>query len=463
MLKQRIYALGILLLGILIGWNVYSSEMTGKKPFRLGLDLSGGSHLVYRADVSALQQGDVASSMDSLRDVIEDRINAFGVTEPNIITESQSIGVEGTEERLVVELPGVTDISEAIEIIGQTPLLVFKTEVSQVEKDAVQDKISELSQDENLTAEKVLELMKLQDGLYQDTDLTGRYLERAQLQFNQGGQATGGFQTKPIISISFNKEGADLFEKITKENVGKTLAIYLDGNLISAPVVNTAISGGQAVIEGNFSLEEAKEMVGRLNSGALPIPIELISTTTVGPILGHNAVEAGVQAAIIGFLLISITLILWYRLPGVLATIALAVYVAITLWIFKLIPVTLTSAGIAGFVISLGMAVDANILIFERMKEELAAGESLYEAMTIGFKRAWTSISDTNLLGIITAVFLFWFGTTLIKGFALTFGIGIIVSVFSAVTFSRFLLLSFIKKDKESKIMRFLFKSGFNK
>ncbi|MDD3694309.1 MAG: protein translocase subunit SecD [Candidatus Pacebacteria bacterium] len=463
MLKQRIYALGILLLGILIGWNVYSSEMTGKKPFRLGLDLSGGSHLVYRADVSALQQGDVASSMDSLRDVIEDRINAFGVTEPNIITESQSIGVEGTEERLVVELPGVTDISEAIEIIGQTPLLVFKTEVSQAEKDAVQDKISELSQDENLTAEKVLELMKLQDGLYQDTDLTGRYLERAQLQFNQGGQTTGGFQTKPIISISFNKEGADLFEKITKENVGKTLAIYLDGNLISAPVVNTAISGGQAVIEGNFSLDEAKEMVGRLNSGALPIPIELISTTTVGPILGHNAVEAGVQAAMIGFLLISITLILWYRLPGVLATIALAVYVAITLWIFKLIPVTLTSAGIAGFVISLGMAVDANILIFERMKEELAAGESLYEAMTIGFKRAWTSISDTNLLGIITAVFLFWFGTTLIKGFALTFGIGIIVSVFSAVTFSRFLLLSFIKKDKESKTMRFLFKSGFNK
>jgi protein-export membrane protein SecD len=262
--------------------------------------------------------------------------------------------------------------------------------------------------------------------------------------------------------LSFNKEGADLFEKITTENVDKTIAIYLDGILVSAPRVNQAISGGEAIIEGNFTIEKAKEMVGRLNSGALPIPIHLISTNTIGPTLGHNAVEAGVQAGIWGLIFVALILVLWYRLPGLIAVIALGIYTAIMLWLFKFIPVTLTSAGIAGFIISIGIAVDANILIFERMKEEIADGRSLYDAIDNGFKRAWASIRDANISSIISAIILFWFGTALIKGFALTFGLGILVSMFSAITVTRSIIMSFTDKEKKqpSKVMKFLFQTG---
>lgn len=472
MLKTRIIALLLIVCGVGLGIYVYQSEQTGSNPFRLGLDLSGGSYLVYKADVSEIDPGEVQGAMDSLRDIIEERINTFGVAEPNVQTESSNLGVESREERLIVELPGVTDLEEAIEIIGQTPLLEFKVEASAEERERILAEI-EVLQSEPVTVgedgvvdlgEKATELLALQDQLYVGTELTGKYLEKAQLQFSQAGiQNGGGFQSQPIIGLRFSKEGAELFETLTRENVGKTLAIYLDGQLISAPVVNTVIAGGDAVIEGNFTLEEAKEQVARLNSGALPIPIELISTNTIGPTLGQDAVDAGVSAGFIGLVLVSIMLILWYRIPGLIATVALALYTIIMLWIFKFIPVTLTSAGIVGFIISIGMAVDANILIFERMKEELASGESLYDAVQVGFKRAWASINDANILSFITAIFLFWFGTTLIKGFALTFGIGIIISVFSAVSFSRYFLLSFVDKKKESKIMRFLFSSGFNK
>lgn len=240
------------------------------------------------------------------------------------------------------------------------------------------------------------------------------------------------------------------------------VAIYLDGAPISTPVVREEIPNGQAVISGSFTPNEAKQLVGRLNSGALPVPISLVSKQTIGATLGENAVDAGVKAALIGFLLVALFLILWYRLPGLVAVISLCIFVAIILTLFKLIPVTLTAAGIAGFIISMGVAVDANVLIFERIKEELRSGRNINDAVSAGFSRAWFSIRDSNTSNIITAVILFWFGTSLIKGFALTLGMGVLVSMFSAITITKIFLgtLSFIK---EGKVSRFLFSSGLSK
>ncbi len=472
MWKMRITALIFIALGIFLGSYVIKTENNGTNPFKLGLDLSGGSYLVYKADVSDVSDGEVKSSMDSLRDVIERRINAFGIAEPNVQTETNSIAGE-SEERLVIELPGVTDLDKAVEMIGQTPFLEFKVERPVEERDAILEEQKKLkdalsqSNDGNDVGDLDIDVnLVKKDPYYISTELTGKYLEKSSLQFSQAGVKNGGsIQSKPIITLSFNKEGADLFEKITTDNVGKTLAIYLDGLVVSAPRVNTAISGGSAIIEGDFTIDEAKEIVGRLNSGALPIPIKLISTNTIGPTLGHNAVNAGVKAGIIGLILVALILILWYRLPGLIAVVALGVYTSLMLWLFKFIPVTLTSAGIAGFIISIGIAVDANILIFERMKEEIADGRTIYTAIDNGFKRAWASIRDANISSIISAIILFWFGTALIKGFALTFGLGIIMSMFTAVTVTRSILLSFSKKEskKNSKIIRFLYKSGLTK
>ncbi len=470
MWKMRIIALVFIALGIFLGFYVVRTEQNGKNSFKLGLDLSGGSYLVYKADVSSIPDSEVKSSMDALRDVIERRINAFGIAEPNVQTETNSIAGE-SEERLVIELPGVTDLDKAVEMIGKTPFLEFKTERPAKERDAILAEIDKLkanlSSEKGKTTNKDIDVSLVQkDPYYVSTKLTGKYLEKASLQFSQAGvKKGGGLQSKPIIALSFNKEGADLFEKITTDNVGKILAIYLDGLPVSTPRVNTAISGGQAIIEGDFSIEEAKDIVGRLNSGALPIPIELISTNTIGPTLGHNAVDAGVRAGIIGLILVALILILWYRLPGLIAVVALGIYTSLMLWLFKFIPITLTSAGIAGFIISIGIAVDANILIFERMKEEIAEGRTIYTAIDNGFKRAWASIRDANISSIISAIILFWFGTALIKGFALTFGLGIIVSMFTAVTVTRSILLSFSKKEgkNNSKLIKFLYKSGLTK
>lgn len=470
MWKTRLIAVCILALGIFLGGYVYTTEKKVTNPFTLGLDLSGGSYLVYQADISAVDETEVSNSMNALRDVIERRINAFGIAEPNVQTETHTLGVEGTQERLVIELPGVTDLDEAVAMIGQTPLLEFKVEADEEVQDRIDAEMQalvDIPADED-TSEVNIDLeqfLALEDQRYVTTELTGKYLEKAQLQFSQAGVHAGGtLQSEPIIALNFNKEGAEIFERITSENIGKTIAIYLDGMIVSAPVVNVAISGGSAIIQGSFDLEEAKTTVGRLNSGALPIPIELISTSTIGPTLGQNAVSAGLSAGIIGIILVSLVLILWYRLPGLIAVVALGVYTAVMLWIFKFIPVTLTSAGIAGFIISIGIAVDANILIFERMKEELGKGSSLYNAVTDGFTRAWASIRDANVSSIISAIVLFAFGTALIKGFALTFGLGILISMLTAVTFTRLMLLSLVSPEKEmGRIMSFLYRNGISK
>ncbi len=453
MWKRRILALIILLLGFGVACFVYKSEykinknfghassFLQKHQFRLGLDLSGGTHLVYKADVSKVPAGQISDSMAALRDVIERRVNLFGVSEPVVQVEEGGI-VSNGEEKLLVDLPGVTDVEKATSMIGQTPLLEFK-----IEAPAGTPKEVKVGPDGKVNLDV--------NSNFVSTDLTGRYLKKAVLEFDQNTR-------EPKVSLQFDDTGTALFAKITKENVGKMVAIYLDGAPISTPVVREEIPNGEAVISGSFTPTEAKQLVGRLNSGALPVPISLLSKQTIGGSLGTNAVHSGVKASIIGFLVIALFLILWYRLPGLIAVISLCIYISIILALFKLLPVTLTAAGIAGFIISLGLAVDANVLIFERVKEELRKGRTISDAVSAGFSRAWFSIRDSNTSSIITAIILFWFGTSLIKGFALTLGMGVLVSMLSAITITK-IFLSAVDFIGESKVARFLFSSGITR
>jgi len=400
------------------------------KPFRLGLDLQGGTHLVYSADVSQVSGGQVNEAMQGVRDVIERRVNAFGVSEPVV-----QVDQVGDNYRLVVELAGVKDINSAIQMIGETPSLDFRMENPQTTQNAAVDQGTGQ--------------VTLQDPFGPPTELTGKYLKNAQLGFDPN---TG----KPEIDLQFDEKGAQLFEQITKESVGKRLAIYLDGIPISAPTVDEAISGGKARISGSFTIDEAKTLVRRLNAGALPVPITLVNQQTVGASLGVTSLQQSLFAGIIGLLAVALFMMFWYRLPGFLAVAALLIYTLVVLAIFKLIPVTLTLAGIAGFILSVGMAVDANILIFERMKEELRAGKSLTGAVEEGFQRAWPSIRDSNVSSLITCLILFWLGTSIIKGFALTLALGIIISMFSAITVTR----TFLRLTSGTKMekWRFLWK-----
>jgi preprotein translocase subunit SecD len=440
MLKTRIIAVFLLIIAVGIGYFTYT-----KGNFKLGLDLNGGTHLVYKADVSKISSDKVSVSMEALRDVIEKRVNIFGVGEPIVQVENGGIlGSGEAQQKLIVELPGVTDIDQAVKMIGQTPVLEFRT--------ANSAELSSLNTSDLSEEEKSLAFMKL----FKSTDITGRLLERAVLEFN-------GTTGEPSVLLSFNAEGRALFAKVTKENVGNIVGIFLDGRAISLPTVREEIKDGKASISGAFSLEEAKLLVRNLNYGALPVPISLISTQTVGASLGQSALNGGIRAGALALIIIGIFLIVWYRLPGFIAVVSLGVYTVIMLALFKLIPVTLTAAGIAGFILSIGMAVDANILIFERMKEELKRGKSVNDAMHEGFSRAWNSIRDSNTSSIITGLILFYFGSTsVIKGFALVFLIGVIVSMFSAITASRIFLYAVAPK-KTNKFSTFLISNGFTK
>jgi protein-export membrane protein SecD len=433
------FAILLMLVAVAVGFFVYSTE-TAISPyaFKLGLDLKGGTHLLYEADTSSVATGDVAASMNALRDVIERRINIFGVSEPVVQVSSGSVFGANTP-RLIVELPGVTDISKAVDAIGKTPLLDFRLVAPGI------------TDEKDITGKKF-------DETFIATGLTGQYLERARLEFDQNSGAAE-------VSLSFNKDGSDLFEKITKNNVGRILAIFLDGDIKSMPVIREAITGGKAIISGGFVGQEgrveARQLVQNLNLGALPLPIKLISTESIGATLGEQAVSSGIRAGLWSFAIIALFLILWYRLPGLVASLSLLVYVALNLAIFKLIPVTLTAAGIAAFILSIGMAVDANILIFERLREELARGRSLNDAITEGFARAWLSIRDSNLSSIITAVILYSLASTsLVKGFALVFAVGVLVSMFTAITVSRNLLRA-VEFETVGRASKFFFGSGF--
>ncbi len=374
-------------------------------PWRLGLDLIGGSHLVYKIDLSQVKETDKDSVVSGIRDVIEKRVNLFGVSEPQIYTAKT-----GSDAQLVVELAGIKNISDAINQIGETPLLDFR----------------EVEQNGSSTT-------------FTPTNLTGRYVSGAQLTFDQ---TTGASQ----VAISFNNEGAKIFEEMTGRNVGKPIAIFLDNNLIEAPTVQQKISGGHAVITGKFSITEATQLVQRFNAGALPAPITLINQQTISPTLGADSLRKVIIAGAVGTILVMIFMLMYYDMMGLFASFALLIYIALTLGLFKLIPLfTMSLAGLAGFVLTIGMAVDANVLIFERIKEELKRGLTKAAAVEEGFRRAWPSIRDSNISTIITAIILYLFTSSFVKGFALTLLIGVLVSLFSAITTTRLFLRIFLK------------------
>ncbi len=449
----RIAALLFLLLGIVVGtfdapaYFIRGLKKAGlpsgsvetvlkKFPYRLGLDIQGGTHMVYRADMKNITAGEESVAMDSVRDVIERRVNLYGVQEPLVQVEKS-----GNERRLVVELAGIRDINEAIRLIGETPFLEFREARPKEERDAI------------LAAQKEKKRLD-EDPYYIPTGLGGRHVKKASVEFTRTT-----FQ--PTVSLELTDEGTKIFADLTKRLVGKPLAIYLDGVPISAPTVQEEITGGKAQISGNFTPEVAKLLAGRLNAGALPVPIELISRQSIGASLGQKSLALSLKAGLLGFLAVALFMLLWYRVPGILAIFALLFYAAIVLVIFKLIPVTLTIAGIAGFILSIGMAVDANILIFERMKEELRAGKMFEDAVREGFGRAWTSIRDSNVSSLITSGILYWLGTSVVQGFALTLGLGILISMFTAITVTRTLLFAVMTKKTAS--YKSLFLSGFAK
>jgi len=616
-------------------------------PFHLGLDLLGGTHLVYRADVSEISDKDKSLSVEGVRDVIERRVNVFGVSEPIVQTAKA-----GNEYRIVVELAGVKDVNEAIKMIGETPLLEFKEENKEVKEltleqekemnefnttaenksQEVMRKIkagedffalaseyseadSELGWISNQSAyadiyekasklepgdisagffedEDGLNLIKVTDkraakesgeigldkkevkashilicysgadycesGLskeeakkkieaiksqatpatfgelaaeystepgasdsmgdlgwftremmvdefsntvfnqevgtisdvvetqfgfhiiykqdektiyeykvsrifidtkkktditgpedpWKNTELTGKFLQRSSVQFDPNDGS-------PQVLLQFDSEGKDLFADITRRNVGKPVAIFLDGYPISIPTVNEAITSGDAVISGKFNIKEAKLLAQRLNAGALPVPIELINQQTVGATLGKTSMEKSLQAGIIGVILVAFFMIIFYRWPGVLAVISLIIYGLIVLAIFKLWPVTLTLAGLAGFILSIGMAVDANVLIFARLKEELRSGKTISVAINEAFRRAWPSIRDGNISTLLTCFVLIQFTTSIVKGFAITLALGVLVSMFSAIVITKYLMKITMKEGIENK--RWLF------
>jgi len=525
--KVWLTVLGIFVLTILAGLisipqgpDIQLGSYYKEIKVHLGLDLQGGTSLLYQADVSNIAEADRADALEGVRDVIERRVNSFGVSEPIIQTNKT-----GADWRVIVELPGVTDVNQAIEMIGETPLLEFKSEkapekftdeeLAQIVEynfgvkaqaqdvlsqaltnpDAFADLAKEYSADtlsgevggnigefskgelvpefeeavfsgeigqiypelvetdfgyhliridsrddekETASASHILFQTKstAADSLipeYEATDLSGKQLERAGVIFDPNSGL-------PQVSLKFDSEGKDLFSELTTNNIGKTIAIYLDNSAISIPRVSSAITDGEAVITGDFTVDEVKDLARRLNAGALPVPINLISQQNIGPSLGQSALERSLFAGLIGLLLVAIFMIVYYRLPGVVSVIALIIYAVLVLAIFKLWPVVLTLAGIAGFILAVGMAVDANVLIFERMKEELRRGQQLPDAIEDGFKRAWPSIRDSNISSLITCLILAWFGTSLIQGFAITLGIGVLISMFSAITTSRTLL-----------------------
>ena len=401
----RYQLIAALIVILLVGGAASFVNWSALFPFRFGLDLQGGVSLVYQADLSKISSQDYDEVMAGLRDVIERRVNLFGVTEPVVQTEGR-----GEEGRLIVELAGIKDPNQAIQIIGQTPFLQFRE-----------------------TKENYQQAAEQNEDPFQDTELTGKYLKKAQVGFDSVTNA-------PLIQLEFNDEGAKLFEEITARNVGKPLAIFLDYQLLQAPVVQEVIGSGQAQISGSFTPQKARELVRALNAGALPVPITLISQQSVGPTLGQVSLEQSLRAGVAGFGFVLLYMLIFYRLPGLVASLALLWYIAVVLAVFKLIPITLSLAGIGGFILSIGMAVDANILVFARMKEELRSQKSFTAALEQGFSRAWPSIRDGNGTTLLVAFILFQFGSSFVKGFAVALSIGIIVSMISALMVTRVLL-----------------------
>lgn len=402
----------IVLVAAIFDYQPLWQKISNFRPWTLGLDLFGGTYLVYEIDLSRVETSDQETVVAGLRDVIERRVNLFGVSEPKVYTEKA-----GDQYRLIVELAGIKDVNEAIKEIRETPFLDFREVINSEESTS--------------------------GAVFAPTALTGRYVKAARLNRDQ---LTGQF----TVNIEFNKEGSDIFEMLTAKNIGKPLAIFLDDQLIEMPVVKEKITGGRAQISGNFTFESAKKLVERFNAGALPADINLINQQTVSAELGNNSLNKALSAGVFGTALILLFMVGYYRQLGLFAAAALLMYIILTLAVFKIIPVTLTLAGVAGFILSVGMAVDANILVFERTREELKKGLSWKAAIEEGFRRAWTSIRDSNISTLISAFVLYYFTSSFVRGFALTLFIGVIISMFSAITITRTLLRLFLLKDRKS-------------
>ncbi|MFA5136224.1 MAG: protein translocase subunit SecD [Patescibacteria group bacterium] len=400
-----------------------------KKEFKtkLGLDLKGGSHLVFQADVSKVNQEDVQDALAGARDVIEKRVNFFGVSEPVVQTLKA-----GKTYRISVDLPGIEDVEQAVGLIGQTAQLRFMEERETDPKEAT------------TTA--------LLDRLTKDTGLNGTHIKKSSVTFDQqNGQ--------PQVALQFNNEGAKLFGEITGRNIGKPVGIFLDFFPISAPTVQQKITEGNAVISGNFTLDEAKQLSIAINSGALPLPIRLVEQRNIGPTLGALEIKKSLVAGTFGLLMVLVFMIGYYGKLGIIASVALIIYGLISFAIFRAIPVVLTLPGIAGFILSIGMAVDSNILIFERIKEEQRKGRSFEIAVRLGFGRAIDAIKDANITTLTVAFILFnpmnWeflpqFG--MVRGFALTLAIGVATSLFTGIVITRRLIDAFYKETSYPQI-----------
>ncbi|MEX0621916.1 MAG: protein translocase subunit SecD [Candidatus Woykebacteria bacterium] len=393
-----------------IDWELFGVSFKRDLDVKLGLDLKGGTSLILKADVSNIPEGERDQALEAAKEVISRRVDAFGVAEPIVQTSKV-----GADYRVIVELPGVTNVEEAKNLVGQTAKLEFRE-----------------FKDPNPQPGTIPMLENTKS-----TGVGGQDLKAANPDF-QSDQSTGQ-PTTPVVSFKLTNEGGKKFSEVTKRLIGKPLVVFLDDQPISAPVVQSEI-GQEGVITGVTS-DEAKRLSIQLSAGALPVEkIDIISERSIGPTLGRASINSSLLAGVIGILIVALFMLIYYKIPGVLADVALFLYAIFVLAVFKIIPITLTLAGIAGFILSIGMAVDANILIFERMKEELRAGRSRLEAVEIGFTRAWSSIRDSNVSSLITAAILFWFGTGAIKGFAVALAVGILVSMFTAITVTRNLL-----------------------
>lgn len=392
------------------------NNFLGKFPLNLGLDLQGGTQLVLEGQMEKINPSQRDQALESAKEVIERRVNLFGVAESVVQTSKL-----GEKRRILVDLPGIQDATKAANLVGRTAQLQFREQPATASAEATSSGIPEIF-------------------FYKPTGLTGGDLKKSQVVYSQGNSQSG-----PQVELEFTAEGGKKFAEITKRNIGKPLAIFLDEQPVSAPVVNQEIIGGRAVINGSFTVEKAKQLSIQLNAGALPVPIKIVEQRSIGASLGQESINKSLIAGVIGIITVMIFMAFYYGRLGLIANLALIIYSVFVLAIFKtglflIPPVTLTLAGIAAFILSIGMAVDANILIFERMKEERREGKSQKQAIDLGFRRAWSSIRDSNISSLMTAVILYSLGTGPVKGFAITLAIGVLVSMFTAITVTRTIL-----------------------
>ena len=409
--------------GPVLRFNLFGQQVAKEFELKQGLDIQGGMQVILRADMSGIEQLDRAAALESAKQVIQRRVDLFGVSEPVVQTSRV-----GSEDRIIVELAGVSDAGQALQLIGTTALLDFRLQNASPSATATTSAMAFFEQ-------------------FEPTGITGKELKRASVQYDP---QTG----EPVVSMEFNSDGTQKFAEVTKNNPGKVLAIFLDGFPVSLPQIGDPILDGRAVISGTFTLEQAKQLNIQLNAGALPVPIDVIEQRNIGASLGQEAVAKSVRAGAVGLLCVITFMILYYGWKGVLSSISLLIYAVITIAVYKLIGVTLTLPGIAGLLLTIGMAVDSNILIFERMKEELRVGQPFDRAMELGFGRAWDSIKDANVATIFTALVLinpldFSFLNTsgLVRGFGVTLFIGVIISLFTGLVVTRTLMRLFLQAE----------------